>query len=90
MQLQMKMPDLATTDSDIKLIRWLVQPGQAVQRGQPICEVETEKATSRGQSTAPTHSSIRPSVPEGSKDLVVPGRRRLQAIVVYLVRLRFV
>ena len=52
MQLQMKMPDLATTDSDIKLIRWLVQPGQPVLRGQPICEVETEKATSEVESIA--------------------------------------
>lgn len=52
MELPMKMPDLATTDSDIKLIRWLVQPGQSVQRGQPLCEVETDKAASEVESIA--------------------------------------
>jgi pyruvate dehydrogenase E2 component (dihydrolipoamide acetyltransferase) len=52
MELPMKMPDLATTDSDIKLIRWLVQPGQSVQRGQPLCEIETDKATSEVESIA--------------------------------------
>jgi len=52
MELPMKMPDLATTDTDIKLIRWLVQPGQPVQRGQPLCEIETDKATSEVESIA--------------------------------------
>lgn len=46
----MKMPDLATTGSAITLLRWLVQPGQTVQRGQPLAEVETEKATSNLES----------------------------------------
>jgi len=41
----MKMPDLATTDSAIKVVRWLVTPGQPVQRGQVILEVETDKST---------------------------------------------
>ena len=48
----MKMPDLATTDSAIKLIRWLVEPGQAVKRGQPLVEIETDKATSEVESIA--------------------------------------
>jgi pyruvate dehydrogenase E2 component (dihydrolipoamide acetyltransferase) len=46
----MKMPDLSTTDSAIKLVRWLVQPGQAVKRGQPLCEIETDKAASAVES----------------------------------------
>lgn len=46
----MKMPDLATTGSAITLVRWLVQPGQTVQRGQALAEVETEKATSNLES----------------------------------------
>lgn len=41
----MKMPDLATTDSAIKVVRWLVTPGQPVQRGQALLEVETDKST---------------------------------------------
>ena len=45
MELKMKMPDLATTDSAIKVIRWLVTPGQPIKRGQALLEVETDKAT---------------------------------------------
>jgi pyruvate dehydrogenase E2 component (dihydrolipoamide acetyltransferase) len=39
------MPDLATADSEVTIVRWLVEPGQPVQRGQPLLEVETDKAT---------------------------------------------
>jgi pyruvate dehydrogenase E2 component (dihydrolipoamide acetyltransferase) len=46
----MKMPDLSTTDSAIKLVRWLVKPGQSVKRGQSLCEVETDKAASEVES----------------------------------------
>jgi pyruvate/2-oxoglutarate dehydrogenase complex dihydrolipoamide acyltransferase (E2) component len=45
MDLKMKMPDLATTDSAIKVIRWLVAPGQPIKRGEALLEVETDKAT---------------------------------------------
>src|ERR1700688_1682847 len=48
----MKMPDLSTTDSAIKLVRWLVLPGQSVKRGQPLCEIETDKAASEIESIA--------------------------------------
>jgi pyruvate dehydrogenase E1 component alpha subunit len=50
MEVQMKMPDLATTGSDIRLVRWLAQPGEAVERGQPLLEVETDKALSTVES----------------------------------------
>ena len=52
MQLQMKMPDLAATDSAIKLLRWLVEPGQTVKRGQPLLEIETDKAIMEVESIA--------------------------------------
>jgi len=52
MELKMKMPDLATTDSDIRLLRWLFQPGHVVKRGQPLVEVETDKAVSQVESIA--------------------------------------
>src|SRR5262249_12857503 len=52
MELHMKMPDLATTGSDIRIVRWLAQPGQQVKRGQPLLEVETEKAVSQVESIA--------------------------------------
>jgi pyruvate dehydrogenase E2 component (dihydrolipoamide acetyltransferase) len=50
MELLMKMPDLSTTDSAIKLVRWLVLPGQTVKRGQSLCEIETDKAASEVES----------------------------------------
>ena len=51
-QVQMKMPDLATTGSDIRVIRWLVQPGQAILRGQPLLEIETDKGISQVEAIA--------------------------------------
>jgi pyruvate dehydrogenase E2 component (dihydrolipoamide acetyltransferase) len=45
MRFEMKMPDLATTDSQIRVVRWFIEPGQKVERGQPLLEVETDKAT---------------------------------------------
>jgi pyruvate/2-oxoglutarate dehydrogenase complex dihydrolipoamide acyltransferase (E2) component len=50
MEQLMKMPDLSTTDSPIKLVRWLVAPGQSIRRGQPLCEIETDKAASEVES----------------------------------------
>lgn len=46
------MPDLATTDSTIKVIRWLVEIDKPVQRGQALLEVETDKATMEVESIA--------------------------------------
>lgn len=42
---EMKMPDLATTGGEIRVIRWIAKPGDPVKRGQPLLEVETDKAT---------------------------------------------
>lgn len=44
-QYEMRMPDLSTTTSEVRVIRWLVEPGNEVKRGQSILEVETDKAT---------------------------------------------
>jgi pyruvate dehydrogenase E2 component (dihydrolipoamide acetyltransferase) len=52
MDTEFKMPDLATTDSAIKVIRWLVEVGQPVTRGQALLEVETDKATMEVESIA--------------------------------------
>src|ERR1044071_5851715 len=52
MELQMKMPDLATTGSDIRILRWLLNPGQLVKRGEPLLEIETDKAVSQVESIA--------------------------------------
>ena len=45
MRFELKMPDLATNDSPVRVIRWMAAPGQAVRRGQILLEVETDKAT---------------------------------------------
>jgi len=45
MDIELKMPDLATTGSAMRVVRWLVEVGQHVNRGDPILEIETDKAT---------------------------------------------
>jgi TPP-dependent pyruvate/acetoin dehydrogenase alpha subunit len=45
MKYELKMPDLSTTGSPIKILHWLVAVGQFVERGQSVLEVETDKAT---------------------------------------------
>src|ERR1051326_8261939 len=52
MEFKMKMPDLATTGSAMTLLKWLDEPGQAVQRGQMLVEVETDKAAMEVESIA--------------------------------------
>jgi TPP-dependent pyruvate/acetoin dehydrogenase alpha subunit len=45
MNFELKMPDLSTTGSPMKVIRWLVAVGESVERSQALLEVETDKAT---------------------------------------------
>ena len=47
----MKMPDLATTDSAVKVLNWLVGIGTPIRRGQAVIEVETDKATMEVEAT---------------------------------------
>lgn len=42
---EIKMPQLGQTSEEVKVLRWLVEEGQKVKRGQPLCEVETDKTT---------------------------------------------
>ena len=45
MEVRMKMPDLSTTEgTEIAILKWLVDVGDPVERGQVILEVETDKA----------------------------------------------
>jgi pyruvate dehydrogenase E1 component alpha subunit len=44
MDVVMRMPDVATVDDAVTLVRWLVEVGQPVGRGEPLLEVETDKA----------------------------------------------
>ncbi|MGO9422072.1 biotin/lipoyl-containing protein [Roseiarcus sp.] len=53
MRIDVKMPDLSATEgSDILVKRWLVTKGARVKRGQPLLEVETDKATIEVESVA--------------------------------------
>ena len=45
MLINMKMPDLATNEGvELGITRWIAEVGQKVTRGQPLLEVETDKA----------------------------------------------
>ena len=44
MQIKMKMPDLATSASVVTILKWLVEVGEPIKRGQPLVEIETDKA----------------------------------------------
>src|SRR3954464_5117290 len=39
------LPELGEGLYEAELVRWLVQPGDTVKRGQPLLEVMTDKAT---------------------------------------------
>jgi pyruvate dehydrogenase E1 component alpha subunit len=44
MDVVMRMPDLSTVDETVTVVGWLAEVGQTVNRGQPLLEVETDKA----------------------------------------------
>src|SRR6266567_3701028 len=39
------MPDLGQTVSEGKIVRWLKKPGDKIEKGEPLFEVETDKVT---------------------------------------------
>ncbi len=43
MDVEIKMPQLGQTSDEVRLIKWLIKEGDVVKRGQPLCEVETDK-----------------------------------------------
>jgi pyruvate dehydrogenase E2 component (dihydrolipoamide acetyltransferase) len=43
MPVNITMPQLGQTTDQVKLVKWLVEVGDAVKRGDPICHVETDK-----------------------------------------------
>ena len=52
MATEIKMPDLGTTVEEITVIKWLKEVGQEVNRGDFLCEVQTDKATTELESIA--------------------------------------
>lgn len=45
-----KVPDIGTTVDRVKFVKWLKQVGDAVKRGDSLCELETDKAISELES----------------------------------------
>jgi pyruvate dehydrogenase E2 component (dihydrolipoamide acetyltransferase) len=45
MAIEIKMPRLSQTTDEVRLLHWLVREGDTVQKGDPLCEVETDKVT---------------------------------------------
>ena len=61
------MPDLATNEgTELGVSRWLIEPGESVKRGQPLLEVETDKAVQEVESIA-TGTLKMIHVPAGQK-----------------------
>ena len=52
MTTEIKMPDLGTTVETVILLKWLKQEGDEVKRGEPLCEVQTDKANTELESVA--------------------------------------
>lgn len=42
---EIKMPQLGQTSDEVRLIKWLVKENEEIKRGQPLCEVETDKVS---------------------------------------------
>jgi pyruvate/2-oxoglutarate dehydrogenase complex dihydrolipoamide acyltransferase (E2) component len=72
MDVKMKMPDLATNEGvELGIVRWLVELGQTVKRGQPLLEVETDKAVQEVESIVngvllSIHVQVGEKVPAGA------------------------
>ena len=52
MPIPIRVPDLGTTVDEVKLIAWLVEEGESVERGDLLAEVQTDKATGELESVA--------------------------------------
>jgi len=52
MLIEIRMPNLGTTNDEVKIIQWFKQEGEEVKRGEPLLEVETDKATMEVESFA--------------------------------------
>ncbi len=44
------IPDFGTSVDEVKLIKWLKQEGDAVKKGDALCELETDKAATELES----------------------------------------
>ena len=52
MSIEIKMPNLSQTTDEVTLLRWLVKEGDEVNKGDLLCEVETDKVNMEVESFA--------------------------------------
>lgn len=52
MATEIKIPDLGVNVDTVVFLKWLKNKGDVVKRGDPLCEVETDKATTEIESVA--------------------------------------
>ena len=52
MPYQVVMPQLGMTMTEGSVVRWLKQPGERIEKGEPLFEVETDKVTMEVESPA--------------------------------------
>jgi len=60
------VPDMGTSADQVTLVRWLKSEGDRVKRGEPLCEVETDKAVSEVEAFA-EGVLLQQLVPEGAQ-----------------------
>ena len=49
---EIRVPDFGVNSESVVIVKWLVEVGQAVKRGDVLCEVETDKAVTDLESVA--------------------------------------
>ena len=67
---EIRMPDVGTNVDEIRIIRWLKQPGDVVKRGEVLVEVETDKATMEVESYL---AGVLDKIEAGEDTVVVTG-----------------
>ena len=50
MAIEIIIPDFGTSAETVKLVKWLKQVGDFVKKGESLCEIETDKATTELES----------------------------------------
>ena len=52
MATEIKVPDLGVNADRVVILEWLKNPGDTIKRGDSLCEIETDKATTELESVA--------------------------------------
>src|SRR5690349_1950617 len=65
MPVDIRVPSVGESITEAVLARWLKQDGETVRADEPVCELETEKATT--EIAAPATGVLHIGTPEGQK-----------------------